>query len=60
MSPSDAVSNRLVKPLPGPVVEVRTRFAPNSKSIGLVVLTDPLLLVPLFPVLVAVTSTGVV
>ena len=60
MSPSGEVSNRLVKPLPGPLVEVRTRFAPNSKSIGLVVLTNPLLLVPLLPVLVALTSTGVV
>jgi hypothetical protein len=33
-------------------------LAPNSRSAALVVVTAPLLLVPLVPVLAAVTSTG--
>jgi hypothetical protein len=58
MSPSGEVSNRRVNPDPGPVVVVATVFAPNNKSVAAVVVTDPLLLFVLVPVLAAVTSTG--
>jgi hypothetical protein len=47
-----------VKPVPGPVVVFCTRFAANSRSVAFVVVTDPLLLLELFPLLAAVTSTG--
>ena len=42
MPPSGDVSRRMVKPLPGPGVKVPTMFAPKSRSVGLVVVTDPL------------------
>src|SRR5215467_7690375 len=58
MSPSGEVSNRLVKPLPGPVVVVCTMLAPKIRSVALVVATEPLLLLALLPLLAAVTSTG--
>jgi hypothetical protein len=58
MSSSGDVSKRVVKPLPGPVVAFTTMFAPKSRSVAFVVVTDPLLLVVLLPVLAAVTSTG--
>ncbi len=44
ISPSGDVSKRLVKPLPGPAVEVVTILAPKSRSTGLVVVAEPLLL----------------
>ena len=58
MSPSGEVSKRLVKPVPGPVVKVATMLAPKSRSVALVVVADPLLVVLLLPVFAAVTSTG--
>src|SRR5215471_10795276 len=58
ISPSGEVSKRLVNPLPGPVVRVATMLAPKSRSVGLVVVAEPLLLVVLLPVPAAVTSTG--
>ena len=58
ISPSGRVSMREVKLLPGPVVTVCTRFAPKIRSFALVVVAEPLLLVPLLPELAAVTSTG--
>src|SRR3974377_16765 len=58
MSPSGDVSNRLVKPLPGPVVVLWTMFAPKIRSVAFVVVADPLLLVALLPEFAAVTSTG--
>src|SRR5579885_3682804 len=58
MSPSGAVNSRLVNPLPGPLVRVTTMLAPKIKSIALVVVTEPLLLVVILPELAAATSTG--
>jgi hypothetical protein len=58
MSPLGEVRSLCVNPLPGPVVVVQTMFAPNSRSVGLVVVADPLLLAVLLPLLAAVTSTG--
>ena len=58
MSPSGDVIIRLVNPFPGEAVEVPTMFAAKSRSVGLVVITDPLLLVVLLPVLPADVSTG--
>jgi hypothetical protein len=58
MSPSGVVSSRFVKPVPTPVVVVCTRFAPKSRSVALVVVTAPLLLLALLPEAAAVTSTG--
>ena len=58
MSPSGEVRILWVNPLPGPVVVVHTMFAPKSRSVGLVVVAAPLLLVVLLPLLAAVTSTG--
>ena len=50
----------MVKPLPGPEVKVRTMFAPKIKSVGFVVVAEPLLLLELLPLLAAVTSRGLV
>ena len=47
-----------MKPLPGPLVVVATMFAPKIRSVGFVVVAEPLLLVVLLPVFAAVTSTG--
>jgi hypothetical protein len=58
MSPSGEVSRRRVNPLPAPVVEVKTMFAPKIRSVGFVVVPNPLLLVVLLPLLAATTSTG--
>src|ERR1035438_10776639 len=58
MSPSGVVISRPVKPLPAPVVLVWTRFAPKIRSVELVVVAEPLLLLALLPELAAVTSTG--
>src|SRR5271167_4063052 len=58
MSPSGDVSKRWVKPLPGPLVKVATMFAPKIRSVGFVLVADPLLLVALLPVFAAITSTG--
>ncbi len=58
MSPSGEVSKRLVKPVPGPVVKVATMLAPKMRSVALVVVAEPLLVVELLPVAAAVTSTG--
>src|SRR5215472_2763422 len=58
MSPSGYVSNRVVKLAPGPLVNVCTMLVPNSRSVAFVVVTVPLLLVALLPLLAAVTSTG--
>src|SRR5271157_5567184 len=58
MSPSGEVSKRVVKPLPGPLVRVTTMFAPKIRSVALVVVDEPLVLVALLPELAAVTSTG--
>src|SRR2546427_6313013 len=59
MSPSGEVIMRLVKPVPGPGVEVPTMFAAKSRSVGLVVVAGPLLSLVLLPLLAAVTSPGV-
>ena len=40
---------RLVKPLPGPVVALVTMLAPKSRSLGFVVVAEPLLLVVPLP-----------
>src|ERR1700675_2109488 len=58
MSPSGDVIIRLVKPFPGEAVKVPTVFAANSRSVGLVVVAEPLLLVVLLPVLPTDVSTG--
>src|SRR5580704_16733452 len=58
MSPSGDVVIRLVNPLPALVVKVPTMFAANRRSVGLVVVTDPLLLVVLLPLVPVVASTG--
>ena len=58
MSPSGDVSIRCVKPVPGPLVRPVTVFAPKMRSVGFVVVADPLLVVPPFPVAADVTSTG--
>ena len=47
-----------MKPLPGPLVVVVTMLAPKIRSVALVVVAEPLLLVALLPVFAAVTSTG--
>src|SRR6184192_2805313 len=57
MSPSGMVMTRLVKPDPGPAVEVRTMFAPTRRSVGFAVTATPLLLVVLLPAAAAVLST---
>ena len=49
---------RLVNPLPGPLVMVVTMLAPKIRSVGLVVVAEPLLLELLLPEAAAVTSTG--
>src|SRR5262245_22419169 len=49
MSPSGLVSRRCVKPPAGPVVPVATSFPATSRSLALVVVTEPELLVLLFP-----------
>jgi hypothetical protein len=51
---------RWVKPEPGPVVKVDTQLLPTSRSFALLVVTEPLLLVVLFPVAAAVTSNALV
>ena len=48
----------LVNPLPGPLVMLVTMFAPKIRSVALVVVAAPLLLRLPFPLLAAVTSTG--
>src|SRR5579859_646632 len=58
MSESGDVSSRVVKPLPGLGVDVPTMFAAKSRSIGLLVLTDPLLSAVLLPLPATNTSTG--
>src|ERR1700722_17393751 len=58
MSPSGEVNILCVKPAPGPVVWFETISAPNSRSVGLVVVAEPLLAVALLPLAAAVTSTG--
>jgi hypothetical protein len=52
------VSIRWVKLLPGPVATVCTRLDPRIRSVALVVVTEPLLLLALVPELARVTSTG--
>src|SRR6266581_1478431 len=58
MSPSGEVSKRLVKPVPGPVVKVATMLAPKSRSVALVVVADPLVVVLLLPVFAAIKLAG--
>ena len=58
MSPSGLVIILCVKLAPGPDVSVCTILAPTSKSVALVVVTAPLLLVALLPVPALTTSTG--
>jgi hypothetical protein len=58
MSPSGVVIIRFVKPVPAPVVELTTMFAPRIKSLVFVVVADADVLVLLFPVADAATSTG--
>jgi hypothetical protein len=58
MSPSGLVIIRAVKPLPAPVVSVMIQLAPTSKSVALVVVTEPLLLVALLPVAAVLMSRG--
>ncbi|PYV79929.1 MAG: hypothetical protein DMG96_02315 [Acidobacteria bacterium] len=55
---SGDVNNLWVKPLPGPLVAVTTVFAPNMRSVAFVVVAEPLLLIPLFPLPAATTSSG--
>ena len=59
-SPSGFVITRLVHPLPAPVVQVATVLAATSKSDAFVVATAGVVLVALFPVAEAVTSTGLI
>src|SRR5437016_14154958 len=58
MSPSGVVMTRAVQPAPGPVVQLVTVFAANSKSDALVVTAAGVLLVAVLPMAEAVTSTG--
>src|SRR6266478_1205626 len=58
MSPSGKVITRLVHPVPGPEVVVATVLAAKSKSDALDVTAAGVLLVAVFPVAEAVTSTG--
>ena len=60
MSPSGVVMRRLVKPVPAPIVDVNTSFAPTIRSLALVVVTAPLLLLLLVPVAPMATSSGLV
>src|SRR6266478_4014070 len=60
MSPSGAVIARLVKPEPGPDVNVDTMFAPTIRSLALVVVTEALVLVAELPDAAAETSSGLV
>ena len=50
MSPSGVVIMREVKPVPAPMVEVYTVFAPMSRSVALVVVTVPLALLEVLAV----------
>ena len=47
-----------MKAVPGPRVEPVTVLAPKIRSVGLVVVAVPLLLVLVLPLAAAVTSTG--
>jgi hypothetical protein len=47
-----------VNPLPAPEVNDSTVLAPTNRSLLLVVTTDPVLLIELFPVAAAAVSTG--
>src|SRR5712671_2651304 len=58
MSPSGVVMTRAVQPAPGPVVQLVTVFAANSKSEALVVTAAGVLLVAVLPMAEAVASTG--
>src|SRR5438874_7530694 len=58
MSPSGLVVTRFVNDAPAPFVDVFTTFAPTSRSVGLVVVTAPLLLDVPVPCAATVTSTG--
>ena len=55
---ADSDFSRVVDFYLDPRVEFRTRLAPNSRSVGLVVDTGAVALVALLPVLAAVPSTG--
>src|SRR5436309_2607742 len=58
MSPSGLVITRDVQPAPGPVLQLVTVFAANSKSDALVVAAAGVLLVAPLPVAEAVPSAG--
>src|SRR5216117_4144960 len=58
MSPSGLVIMRLVKPVPAERVKLLTILALKRRSVGLVVVTDPLLLVVAVPAAPTATSTG--
>ena len=47
-----------MKPLPGAASRGRDVLAPKIRSVALVVVAEPLLLLALLPVAAAVTSTG--
>ncbi len=55
---SGLVRIRGMYPVPDPLAEVYTVSAPTNRSLELVVVTVPLLLIALFPVAPATTSTG--
>src|SRR5690349_7829562 len=58
MSPSGLVITRFVQPVPADVVQLPTMFAAKRRSEALVVATAGVLLVAVFPVAEATTSTG--
>jgi hypothetical protein len=58
MSPSGDASILSVKPVPGPLVLVRTRLAPTSNSLETFVVTEGVAEVELLPVAAAIASRG--
>src|SRR6266404_773756 len=57
MSPSGEVIKRLVDPGPGPEVPVQTMLAPTRRSLAFLVMTAPLLVEALLPVVAAALTS---